>query len=67
MREVEIRSADRIDSVTFITNKGIESSQFGGNGGRYIMLTIAEGFMRVGFYGEKVPKRGKNGLKTVEN
>lgn len=33
--QVEYRSGDRIDSLTFVTNTGTKSPTFGGGGGSY--------------------------------
>lgn len=38
--QVEYRSGDRIDSITFITNKGNKSPKYGGNGGSYNLITF---------------------------
>jgi hypothetical protein len=38
--QIEIRSGYRIDSLTFITNKGIKSPKYGGDGGDYHLLNI---------------------------
>jgi hypothetical protein len=49
--QIEYRSGDRIDSLTFITNKGNKSPKFGGSGGSYHLVNIAQDYRIVGFYG----------------
>lgn len=49
--QIEYRSGDRIDSLTFITNKGNKSPKFGGNGGTYHLVNIPQDHRIVGFYG----------------
>lgn len=38
-------------SLTFITNAGVKSQHFGGNGGFYWLVTFPEGYRILGFYG----------------
>lgn len=38
--QVEFRTGDRVDSLTFITNKGTKSPKFGGDGGMYHLMNI---------------------------
>lgn len=49
--QVEYRSGDRIDSLTFITNKGTKSPRYGGNGGGYHLETFPDGYKIIGMYG----------------
>ena len=49
--QVEVRSGHRIDGLRFITNKGNQSPQFGGNGGMYHLVVVPENHMIVGIYG----------------
>lgn len=49
--QVEFRSGDRIDSLTFVTNKGNRSPRYGGNGGSYHLLTFGEDYRIVGLFG----------------
>lgn len=49
--QVEYRAGDRIDSLTFITNKGNKSPRYGGNGGGYFLETFPEGYRMIGLYG----------------
>jgi hypothetical protein len=38
--QVEFRTGDRVDSLTFITNKGTKSPKYGGDGGIYHLMNI---------------------------
>ncbi len=38
--QIEIRSGSMVDSVRFVTNKGIKSEQFGGNTGNYYLVNL---------------------------
>lgn len=38
--QIEVRSGARIDALTFITDKGTKSPQYGGNGGSYKLVTL---------------------------
>ena len=49
--QIEYRSGSRIDSLTFITNKGTRSPKYGGNGGSYHLETFPEGSRIIGLYG----------------
>lgn len=49
--QIEYRSGDRVDSLTFITNKGVKSPYYGGGGGSYHLETFPEGYRIIGFYG----------------
>ncbi len=68
INQIEFRSGDRIDSLTFITNKGNKSPTFGGTGGSYHLVTIPQDYRIVGFYGaqgSRVYKLGFTLAKTV--
>ena len=41
----------RIDSLTFITNKGTKSPKYGGDKGIYRLVTIPQDYRIVGFFG----------------
>lgn len=51
VQQVEYRSGDRVDSLTFVTNKGVKSPYFGGGGGSYHLETFPDGYRIIGFYG----------------
>ena len=40
IRQVEYRSGEGVDSLTFITNTGVKSPSFGGGGGGYDLITF---------------------------
>ncbi len=68
VNQLEYRSGDRIDSITFITNKGNKSPKFGGDGGSYHLVNILPDYRIVGFYGiegSKVYKLGFTIAKTI--
>ncbi len=68
VNQIEFRSGDRIDSLTFITNKGNKSPTFGGTGGSYHLVTIPQDYRIVGFFGtqgSRVYKLGFTLAKTV--
>lgn len=68
VNQIEFRSGDRIDSVTFITNKGNKSPKYGGSGGSYHLVNIPSDYRIVGFYGiesSRVYKLGFTIAKTV--
>ena len=68
IEQIEYRSGDRIDSLTFITNKGNKSPKFGGNGGTYHLVNIPQDYRIVGFYGTengRVYKIGFTIAKTM--
>ena len=68
VNQIEFRTGDRIDSVTFITNKGNKSPKFGGTGGSYHLVTIPEDHRIVGFFGtqgSRVYKLGFTLAKTI--
>ncbi len=68
VNQLEFRSGDRIDSITFITNKGNKSPKFGGDGGGYHLVNILPDYRIVGFYGiesARVYKLGFTIAKTV--
>jgi hypothetical protein len=58
--QVEIRYGKRVDSLTFITNTGKKSPQYGRNGGGYYMLRIEQDYRIVGFFG-----RSDRGLDQI--
>jgi hypothetical protein len=49
--QIEYRSGDRVDSITFVTNTGAKSPHFGGGGGVYTLETFPDGYRIIGFYG----------------
>ncbi len=50
--QIEIRyDEDYIYSLTFITNRGTKSPQFGGNDGRYQLITFPDHYRMVGISG----------------
>jgi hypothetical protein len=49
--QVEYRAGDRIDSLTFITNKGNKSPRYGGNGGSYFIETFPQDYKIIGMFG----------------
>lgn len=49
--QIEYRSGDRIDSLTFITNKGTKSPRFGGTGGSYNLVSFPAGYRIIGLFG----------------
>ena len=51
IEQIEYRSGDRLDAITFVTNKGVKSPVFGGGGGSYHLETFPEGYRIIGFYG----------------
>ena len=51
--QVVLRTGSLVDSLQFITNKGIESPQFGGNGGDRRLFTVPKGWKLVGIYGKR--------------
>lgn len=66
--QIEYRSGDRIDSLTFITNKGNKSPKYGGDGGSYHLLNIPQDYRIVGFHGiegGRVYKLGFTIAKTI--
>ena len=66
--QVEQRSGERTDSLTFITNKNNRSPQFGGNGGTYHLTTFPEGYRIIGLYGKQGSKLDQLGFilaKTI--
>jgi hypothetical protein len=66
--QIEYRGGDRVDSVTFITDKGVKSPYFGGGGGTYHLETFPEGYRIVGFYGrsgDRVDQLGFVLAKTI--
>jgi len=68
IEQVEYRSGDRLDSITFITNTGLKSPSFGGGGGSYHLETFPEGYRIVGFYGrsgDRVDQVGFILAKTI--
>lgn len=68
VEQIEYRSGDRVDAITFITNTGQKSPYFGGGGGGYHLVTFPEGYRIVGFYGrsgDRVDQIGFILAKTV--
>jgi hypothetical protein len=68
VNQIEYRSGDRIDSLTFITNKGNKSPKFGGTGGSYHLVNIPQDYRIIGFHGiqgSRVYKLGFTLAKTV--
>lgn len=68
VEQIEYRSGDRLDSVTFITNTGEKSPHFGGGGGSYHLETFPEGYRIIGFYGrsgDRVDQLGFILAKTI--
>lgn len=66
--QVEYRSGDRLDALTFITNKGTKSPTFGGGGGGYHLMTIPTGYRIVGIFGRcgaRVDRLGFNLARTI--
>lgn len=53
VQQIEYRSSDEVYSLTFITNAGVKSPHFGGNGGLYFLVTFPEGYRILGFYGRQ--------------
>jgi hypothetical protein len=51
--QIEVRSGDFIDAVTFITNKGNRSPKSGGDGGSPHVITIPDDYRFVGYYGKQ--------------
>lgn len=51
--QIEVRSGNWIDGVTFITNKGNTSPKYGGDGVSPHVITIPEDYRVVGYYGMK--------------
>ena len=49
--QVEVRSGSKLDSITFITNKGTKSDKYGKNGGSYKLITFPTGSRFVGVFG----------------
>ena len=49
--QVEYRAGDRIDSLTFITNKGNKSPRYGGTGGSYFIETFPPDYKIIGMFG----------------
>lgn len=50
--QIELRTGGRIDSLTFVTNKGNKSPKYGGDGGYYHLVTLPEGYRLIGLYGK---------------
>lgn len=66
--QIEYRATGWMDSITFVTNKGIKSPYFGGGGGDYHLETFPEGYRIIGFYGRSSDRVDKLGFilgKTV--
>ena len=49
--QIEYRSGDRLDAITFVTNTGLKSPSFGGGGGSYHLETFVPGHRIIGFHG----------------
>lgn len=68
IEQIEYRSGDRLDAITFVTNKGVKSPVYGGGGGSYHLETFPEGYRIIGFYGrsgDRVDQLGFVLAKTV--
>ena len=68
VQQIEYRSGDRVDSITFITNTGQKSPYFGGGGGSYHLESFPDGYRIIGFYGRsgsRVDQLGFILAKTV--
>lgn len=66
--QVEYRSGVRVDSLTFITNKGNRSPKYGGGGGSYHLETFPAGYRIIGLYGKQGSRLDQLGFilgKTV--
>ena len=49
--QIEVRSGQYVDSLTFITNKGTRSKKFGGNGGNYFLVNAPTDGQLIGIKG----------------
>lgn len=66
--QVEYRSGDRVDSLTFVTNTGIKSPIFGGGGGSYSLVTFPDDYRIIGIFGRSGSRLDQLGFilaKTV--
>jgi Jacalin-like lectin domain len=62
IKKIEIRSGSRVDAVTFITQNGTRSPQFGGNGGGLHFLEIPDGNRICGYFGRSGSEIDKLGF-----
>lgn len=68
VEQIEYRSGDRLDAITFVTNTGLKSPSFGGGGGSYHLETFPDGYRIIGFFGrsgDRVDQLGFILAKTV--
>ena len=67
---MEFRCGSRVDSLTFITNRGSRSPKYGGNGGSYKLVTLPEDYKIIGLFGNDGARLDQLGFiigKTVPN
>ncbi len=51
IKQIELRTGGAVDAITFITNTGVKSPQFGANGGDYHLITIPNNCRFCGYFG----------------
>ncbi len=67
IKQIEVRTGNAVDAITFITNTGKKSPQFGGNGGGYNLINIPRNCRLCGYFGRTGHENAINKLGFFYN